>query len=71
MKSINHIVEFNGDGSVEVNQGQSLLDASLKAGIQHIHVCGGNAKCSTCRVIILEGAEYLSSPNEREKRLNT
>lgn len=71
LKSINHIVEFDGDGSVEVHQGQSLLDAALVAGIGHIHVCGGNAKCSTCRVIILEGAESLSSPNEKEKHLNT
>jgi len=66
----NHIVEFNGDGSVEVDAEQSLLDAALTAGIQHIHVCGGMAECSTCRVLVLEGAERLSVPNEREKRLH-
>jgi adenylate cyclase len=66
----NHIVEFNGDGSVEIDPEQSLLDAALTAGIQHVHVCGGIAECSTCRVLVLEGAERLSAPNEREKRLN-
>lgn len=50
MKSISHIIEFDGDGSVNVNTGQSLLDAALLEGIRHVHVCGGTAKCSTCRV---------------------
>jgi adenylate cyclase len=66
----NYTVEFNYDHRVEISEGQSLLDASLSAGIPHIHVCGGNAKCSTCRVLVLEGAEFLSSPNEKEQRLN-
>jgi len=38
------------DVKVEAEPGQSLLDASLAAGITHTHVCGGRARCSTCRV---------------------
>ena len=70
MKNNIHIVEFDGDHSVEIYTGQSLLEAAVISGIRHMHVCGGNAKCSTCRVLVLEGGEYLSSPNEKEQSLN-
>ncbi len=42
-----HLVEFAEDGVVQVEENQSILDASLLSGIPHFHVCGGNAKCST------------------------
>jgi Na+-transporting NADH:ubiquinone oxidoreductase subunit NqrF len=47
---------------VKVKEYQSLLTASLKAGIPHYHACGGKAKCTTCRILVLGGAEYLDSP---------
>jgi adenylate cyclase len=47
-----YLVEFVGEKIVEVAKGQSILDASLTAGIPHFHACGGNAKCSTCRVLV-------------------
>ena len=65
----NFEVEFISDRNIRVRQGQSLLEASLSAGIPHFHVCGGNARCSTCRVLILAGKEQLSSRNEKEKAL--
>ncbi len=65
----NFEVEFVSDRTIRVQQGQSLLEASLSAGIPHFHVCGGNARCSTCRVLILAGKEQLSSRNEKEKAL--
>lgn len=66
-----HIVEFTGEGLVIVTQEQSLLAASLLAGIPMFHACGGQARCSTCRVLVLEGHQSLSLPNEKEKMLNT
>jgi adenylate cyclase len=62
-------VEFIGDRSIKVNQGQSILNASLSAGIPHYHACGGNGKCSTCRVLIKEGMQNLSPYTEKEKLL--
>ncbi len=53
-------VEFLGEKTIIVEQGQSLLKASLNAGIPHFHACGGKAKCSTCRVLVLEGDQHLS-----------
>lgn len=47
----------------------SLLDISLKHGIPHMHVCGGNARCSTCRVIICQGSENILPKNKAEWEL--
>jgi adenylate cyclase len=64
-----HLVEFTQEGCVYVSDNQTLLDASLEAGVPLYHVCGGNAKCSTCRVLVVQGSEWLSPVNEREKAL--
>src|SRR5574339_448899 len=62
-------VEFIGDRSIKVKEGESILDASLAAGIPHYHACGGNAKCSTCRVLIKEVIQNLTPYTENEKLL--
>jgi adenylate cyclase len=38
------------DRVVQADAEESLLDASLRAGAPHTHICGGTARCSTCRV---------------------
>jgi adenylate cyclase len=62
-------IEFIGDRSLKIEERQSILHASLAAGIPHYHACGGNAQCSTCRVLVKEGHEFLSPINEKEKQL--
>ncbi|HRG45379.1 MAG TPA: adenylate/guanylate cyclase domain-containing protein [Leptospiraceae bacterium] len=47
----------------------SLLEISLKNQIPHVHACGGNARCSTCRVIILENLQNVKPRNEAESKL--
>jgi len=64
-------VEFLGERTIDVEQGQSLLNASLSAGIPHFHACGGKAKCSTCRVLVLAGNENLNKPNGAETKLKS
>ncbi len=54
---------------VEVEPQETILSASLRSGIPHTHACGGKAKCSTCRVLVLEGAEHLPPRNQREETL--
>ena len=66
---MHYTVDFNSDRVIEISEGQTLLDASLSAGIPHFHVCGGKARCSTCRVLVLEGNESLSLPNKKEGAL--
>lgn len=54
---------------IDVQDSQTMLNAALAAGIPHTHVCGGHARCSTCRVVVLEGLENVEPPNEKEQAL--
>ena len=44
----------------EVEKGISVLEAALQHQMPIYHTCGGNCSCSTCRVLVLSGAENLS-----------
>lgn len=57
------------DVEVEARTGRSLLDAALKSGIPHTHACGGNARCTTCRVLVVEGSNGLAEPTWKETRV--
>ena len=54
---------------LSIEDGETILEASLRAGVPHAHACGGRAHCSTCRVWILEGLEHCSERNERERAI--
>lgn len=51
---------------IEVPTASTILQSSLTAGIPHAHACGGRARCSTCRVRILDGLEHCGPRNELE-----
>lgn len=55
--------------AVRIPKGLSVLDASRRAGIPHASVCGGRARCSTCRVRVLLGSESLPPPSPAETRV--
>jgi adenylate cyclase len=63
-------IEFIGDRSVKIEEGQTILEASLQAGIPHYHACGGKGKCSTCRVLVKDGETFLTPPGTTELRLH-
>lgn len=44
-----------GTKSFEANAGKKLVLAIEDNGIDILHRCGGNARCTTCRVEILSG----------------
>ncbi len=52
---------------VRATPGLTVLEISRIHGIPHASVCGGRARCSTCRVRIDAGHETLESPSGREK----
>lgn len=66
MPSIHYLTDGR---TIDIAAGTTLLRGSLDHGIAHTHVCGGNAKCSTCRVLVLEGLEHCCPRNAREARL--
>lgn len=43
--------------TVEVPAGFSVLEASREFGIPHLSLCGGRARCSTCRVRVLSSEQ--------------
>ena len=51
---------------VRVPKGLSILEASLRFRIPHASVCGGRARCSTCRVRIVSDRSKLPRPSGRE-----
>ena len=54
---------------IHANEGETILQAALRAGIPHASFCGGGARCSTCRVIILEGLENCAPRNAEEQAI--
>jgi ferredoxin len=48
-------VTIEGEKSFSVEPGTKLVLAIEDSGIDILHRCGGNARCTTCRVEILEG----------------
>ena len=45
-----------GSGTFEVPDGKRLVLAlEQDAGIDVLHACGGNARCTTCRVEFIDG----------------
>ena len=51
---------------VAAHAGSSILEALRDAGLPHASVCGGRARCTTCRVRIAEGLSALAPPAELE-----
>lgn len=57
--------------TVETRPGETLLDAARRCGIPMVSACGGEAACTTCRVLVVEGAERLAPPPSDEAALLT
>jgi adenylate cyclase len=51
---------------VRVPKGLSVLEASLRFNIPHASVCGGRARCSTCRIRVVSDRGALPRPSGRE-----
>ena len=59
-----------GDGTIAVcAPGHTLLEISRAYRIPHMSVCGGRARCSTCRTLIVSGLENLGPQTEAENLL--
>ncbi len=55
-----------GAGEFEVPAGKRLVLALTdEAGIDQLHACGGNARCTTCRVEFMDGEPADMRPAEK------
>jgi class 3 adenylate cyclase/hemoglobin-like flavoprotein len=61
--------EEHSDVFVKVQPGQSVLEAALASGVRHYNICGGHARCSTCRVRVLAHPECLSPRSVLEEMM--
>jgi ferredoxin len=57
----------SGTQTFEAPEGKKLVLAIEDAGIDILHRCGGNARCTTCRVEILEGTPEEMHDLERNR----
>jgi adenylate cyclase len=66
-----HTIRFDGKtpGTAECERETALLAASTSASVPLPHRCGGHARCGTCLVTVIEGAEYLSEKGAAETRV--
>jgi ferredoxin len=61
------IVTVEGGKSFDVEGGKKLVLAIEDAGIDILHKCGGNARCTTCRVQIISGQPAPMEALERDR----
>jgi adenylate cyclase len=56
-----------GNGRIiRVPKGLSVLEASLRYNVPHASICGGRARCSTCRIRVIGDCDVLPEPSQRE-----
>ncbi len=60
---------YQNGPSISQTPGPTLLEMSKLAGIPHASVCGGKGRCSTCRVQVISGSEFLEPPTDSEQRV--
>lgn len=61
-------IAYIAGSEITAPKGLTLLEMSRLRGIPHAALCGGRGRCTTCRVIIEEGAEFLHPPNPEEAK---
>lgn len=61
-------IRYGQDAEILAPKGMTLLEMSRLRGIPHASLCGGRGRCTTCRVLIVEGADALHPPSAAEAR---
>lgn len=59
-------LSYGNGRTIRVPKGLSVLEASLRHNVPHASVCGGRARCSTCRIRIIGDHHDLPAPSQRE-----
>jgi adenylate cyclase len=59
-------LSYGNGRTIRVPKGLSVLEASLRYQVPHASVCGGRARCSTCRIRVIGDCASLPRPSNRE-----
>lgn len=62
-------INYLGEKTVETVPMQTILEASHANEIPHMFECGGAARCSTCRVMIVDGLENCLPRTSLEEKM--
>jgi adenylate cyclase len=62
-------IRYTGHGEVTATPGMTLLEISRANSIPHPSACGGRGRCSSCRVLVIDGQGGLEPPNGIEQRM--
>ncbi|TVP53098.1 MAG: (2Fe-2S)-binding protein [Mongoliibacter sp.] len=61
IENLNHLEII----SAEPNR--KVIELIHESYIDWMHACGKKGRCTTCKMIVMDGIENLSAPNEREE----
>lgn len=62
------MLTLTGGLRLPVHPGASVLEALRDHAVPHAAVCGGRARCTTCRVLVTSGLDSLPEPGPDEAR---
>jgi len=65
-KKVGAVIKHSSGRRLPVDPGQSILEAVRISRLNHASMCGGRARCTTCRVQISNGLESLPAPSSME-----
>jgi class 3 adenylate cyclase/nitrite reductase/ring-hydroxylating ferredoxin subunit len=65
------VTSFPDDVDFDVTADETVLEAALRSGVAFAHACGGRAKCSTCRIWVLDGLEACPQRSADEASMAT
>ena len=59
-------LSYGNGRTIRVPKGLTVLEASLRHNVPHASMCGGRARCSTCRIRVIGDCSALPRPSQRE-----
>ena len=62
-------IDYSNGPTIKTAKGHTLLETSKAFDVPHSSVCGGKARCSTCRVRVLSGLENQPLASETEQKV--
>jgi adenylate cyclase len=56
------LLSHSGGRTMPILPGATVLETLRENGIPHASVCGGRARCTTCRILVTKGLDRLPEP---------
>ena len=62
------LLSHSNGTTLPILPGATVLETLRENGIAHASVCGGRARCTTCRILVTRGLDRLPEPSGMEAR---